>query len=617
MIESMCKITLVLHNNHVDRILNSIHDMGVLHVTQKPVDVAKFAHSIKLKKRIDNFFKYVVHKHHPSIHQASYDGKLEELLTDFESMQKEVENLENETQKYVKMIHKIENWGDYSSELLDKLEEAGVFLKFYVISQKVFDGLDLGDINYQIINNRHGVLYLVTIHRTKDEEGLSFSSQNMPALGSTECHLTLRKLEDDLNKAKETLDSYITYYHYMYRELSKINDELSYLEVKDGINDHYEHISSLVGFAPQAKSAEIEKKLNEIDNIVFDIDRDIKEEDLPNVPILLKNNKFSKMFEPITKLFALPNYAEFDLTPFFAPFFVLFFGLCLSDAGYGVVVSIASLVGIFKLPKFRSFMVLGLILGLSVVFAGIIGGTFFGLDLFKTHLPLLSDLAMFPPEHMFYLALLIGLFQILFGMMVQFFNRYFQAGFLAALSSLGWAIMLIFIVFTYLGNQQASGDFTIGIALINFSKSIPLTVKYWGLSIATLLILFFNDMKVNVFIRLGKGLWELYGITGVFGDLLSYIRLFALGISSAILGTVINSIGTQLLNIDIPIVSHILFLLFIVIGHSCNLALASLGAFVHPLRLTFVEFYKNAGFAGGGKEYSPFKRYYLEKIEHR
>ena len=93
-------------------------------------------------------------------------------------------------------------------------------------------------------------------------------------------------------------------------------------------------------------------------------------------------------------------------------------------------------------------------------------------------------------------------------------------------------------------------------------------------------------------------------VTGVFGDLLSYIRLFALGISSAILGFVFNDISLQLLNI--PYVGWLFFLILLLFGHSINLFLATLGGFIHPMRLTFVEFYKNAGFEGGGKEYKPF-----------
>ena len=105
--------------------------------------------------------------------------------------------------------------------------------------------------------------------------------------------------------------------------------------------------------------------------------------------------------------------------------------------------------------------------------------------------------------------------------------------------------------------------------------------------------------------RIGKGLWDVYGMaTGIFGDLLSYIRLFSLGISSSILGIVINNVAMSILGI--PYIGPLLFVVFLVIAHLGNIAISSLGAFVHPMRLTFVEFYKNAGFKGGGKQYKPF-----------
>jgi V/A-type H+-transporting ATPase subunit I len=108
--------------------------------------------------------------------------------------------------------------------------------------------------------------------------------------------------------------------------------------------------------------------------------------------------------------------------------------------------------------------------------------------------------------------------------------------------------------------------------------------------------------------NIGSGLWNTYNmVTGLLGDLLSYIRLFALGLSSAILGLVFNSLAIQMSG-DIPVLNIVIMVVILVIGHSINIFMSGLGAFVHPLRLTFVEFYKNAGFTGGGKKYEPFKK---------
>jgi len=142
-----------------------------------------------------------------------------------------------------------------------------------------------------------------------------------------------------------------------------------------------------------------------------------------------------------------------------------------------------------------------------------------------------------------------------------------------------------------------------GLLKVDISKFQPY-VKY-PLVTGLLLLLLFNNPQKNIMMNILGGLWVLYGvITGFFGDILSYIRLFALGVSSAILGFVINSIGQQFLSIKI--VGPVIFIVFMLAGHALNIALGALSGFVHPLRLTFVEFFNNAGFSGPGMEYKPF-----------
>jgi len=191
---------------------------------------------------------------------------------------------------------------------------------------------------------------------------------------------------------------------------------------------------------------------------------------------------------------------------------------------------------------------------------------------------------------MFYLSLIIGGIQILFGIIIRIFNISKKMGFRYALSPLGWVILIISLILYFLGL---------------FEHGILIYLFYCLSGISFLLIFLLNNPDSGVFSRFGRGIWDSYGmITGLFGDLLSYIRLFALGISSAILGFVFNDISLQLLNI--PYIGWLFFLILLIVGHSINLFLATLGGFIHPMRLTFVEFYKNAGFKGGGKQYKPF-----------
>jgi V/A-type H+-transporting ATPase subunit I len=198
---------------------------------------------------------------------------------------------------------------------------------------------------------------------------------------------------------------------------------------------------------------------------------------------------------------------------------------------------------------------------------------------------------------MFTLALAFGAVQILFGMVLKAINQIRQQGFGYSLSTWGWFILIVSSGIFYLLDMQnpEAGHF--------FG---PVHTVLVGASVLGIFI--FNHPKRNIFINIGAGLWDAYNmVTGVIGDLLSYIRLFALGLASAILGQVFNQLAFDLAP-DIPLIGILVTLIILLIGHGINIFMSGLGAFVHPLRLTFVEFYKNAGFIGGGKEYKPYQR---------
>jgi len=247
-------------------------------------------------------------------------------------------------------------------------------------------------------------------------------------------------------------------------------------------------------------------------------------------------------------------------------------------------------------PEIKPILSLAQFLGIGTIIFGILTGTFFGINLLNVEVLGKFRNIMLDSQKIFYLALAIGLFQILFGLVIKAINSIRMFGWQYALPSIGWFILILCIL---------------DLALLKLATVVTGYLVYAALA----LIVFWSDPKAGILARIGKGIWDLYGITGIFGDVLSYIRLFALGISSAILGFVINTIGLQILG-SAPVIGPIMFVVFLIIGHAANLMISSLGAFVHPMRLTFVEFYKNAGFIGGGKEYKPFKNKLLIKKEN-
>ncbi len=161
------------------------------------------------------------------------------------------------------------------------------------------------------------------------------------------------------------------------------------------------------------------------------------------------------------------------------------------------------------------------------------------------------------------------------------------------LAEIGWATFIIWGTFAYAGVETGKTFIPDPIGKIIMWSSLAL-------------IVLFNSPSKNPIARIFKGTASLYDITGVFGDVLSYIRLFGLATSGGILGMVVNSMASQAGGV--PIIGPVITIIILLLGHTLVLGLSTLGAFVHPMRLTFVEFYKNAGFGGGGRAFNPFKK---------
>jgi len=197
---------------------------------------------------------------------------------------------------------------------------------------------------------------------------------------------------------------------------------------------------------------------------------------------------------------------------------------------------------------------------------------------------------------LFNLSLVLGAIQIIYGMFVKVANEIYQNGWRSALSTIGWIIIIFGFAINY-GMKKYGVD----PLMISIVFSTIMVIGFLGAFV-------FNNPNRSIFANMAFGLWDTYNMaTGLMGDLLSYIRLFALAISTGVLGYVFNSLAISMAP-DIPVVKYIVIVLILAVGHSINILMGILGSFVHPMRLTFVEFYKNAGFSGGGRKYTPFKR---------
>ncbi len=597
MIVPMFKYYFLVFHEDYQQFLEEIQQLGVVHVVKKEVELTaeikqKYTFADQLEKTIEFLEKREIPK--PEEINAESDGI--KIMNQVFLKQKELDLLQQELEDINRELKKAQIWGNFSPEIIQKLKEQNIYIRFFNGAKKRFSEFVEKGTTAEIISEIENQVNFIVIQTENPGNDFETDEIKSPEFPLSVYQIKFDSVSEEIFEINKQLDSIAEKeIPSLIKTRLEIMESLKFETVKLNTTvEAEEKLMVLEGWVPTSKTEALNQSLSRSEAHFF------FRKATPNdsIPVLLKNNRFSRLFEPIGSMFSLPDYNELDLTVFFAPFFMLFFGFCLGDAGYGLLFVIGA--GIYKLKANKNFipyLSLIQILGVATIIFGAISGTFFGINLIESEIPWLENFKAYflNSDKMFNLALVLGGIQIIFGLFVKAANQTKQFGFAYALSTIGWIVIL-------LGS--------VAYILLSKLKIIPENqiILYCILGAGGFFILFFSDPSVNVFSRVGKGIWDVYStVTGIFGDLLSYIRLFALGLSSAILGFVINDIALQILGSS-KILGPLFFIVFLLMGHTLNILISSLGSFVHPMRLTFVEFYKNAGFKGGGEEYNPFTK---------
>ncbi|MDA3838486.1 MAG: V-type ATP synthase subunit I, partial [Candidatus Delongbacteria bacterium] len=525
MIVPMKKYSFLIYHREYDKFLNELQDIGVVHVIERTDEVAdEIRNKINLIRRIEHTIKVfksrgkVAKEVEKTIDPLELIEDVDKLLLDIDQNLQKCHHLNNELQS-------LQPWGDFSLDSVNKLSEADINVKFYTCSEKAFDEEWLNKYAIEIISRANNVNFV--LFAKKDEEiDIKVDEFKLPERSISELKVEIKKIRDQIKLDNAQLDRHAE------EDIKFITDFKNDIENKKEFEQIQAQCSKeaegkltvLEGWVPETDSSGMVEYL-ESNNTLY-LEGVASEEEIAKVPIMIKNNWFAAMFEPIGKLFSLPSYTEIDLTMFFAPFFMLFFGFCLGDAGYGFVIVLAMTILKFKVAKeFKPILTLGQFLGLMTIIMGAIGGTVFGIDL-KIIDWKFNDMFL-DSNDMFWLALGLGVVQILFGMIIKAANAIKQNGWMYAISTFGWMLLLISLlgmsVKAILGYLKVEESVINSLAYLDTISGIAGKTALVGVA----MILLFNDPKANIFVRIGKGLWELYDITGLFGDILSYIRLFA------------------------------------------------------------------------------------------
>ena len=584
----MTKYDFILMSGDADAFLEKLQSVGVVDITRslKPIDEKseKLSARAEVYRKALSALKTVEKADDPGQKPTDFAVEVMETLRDKDAIEVQLPQLYKEAEER-------KPWGQFDAKSFDRLKDNGLKLHFY--KTKDIDPAWKEQYALSEISKVDGYNYFVVV---ADGEEYDFPLKELPAPERDYAAIEkqIADLEAQVKEKEHRLAQLKWHEPVLQAELDKTMSKLDlHLAHVSGEKAAEDYITVFEGFAPKENEPGLHDML-EHENVYYLVDK-AKSDDNP--PIKLKNNKFVSMFELLTDMYGRPKYDEFDPTVFISIFFMLFFAFCMGDAGYGLVLILASL-GLKKV--LGKIAPLGITLGVATTVVGFLFHTFFSMDI--------SEWSIFAPikgiflpsliagyDGTMVLALIVGIVHICLAMIVKTYQSTKVKGFANSLGTWGWTLLIV------------GGVIVGGLALMGvMDKAVTKWVIIILGGLSALGIFFLNDLHRNPLLNFGSGLWETYNTaTGLLGDVLSYLRLYALGLAGAKLGEAFNAIGLQALG-DGGF-GWVAFILIVIIGHTLNVAMCVLGAFVHPLRLNFLEFFKNSGYEGTGRKYKPLQ----------
>ena len=568
MIEKMTRYDFVLLSSGREEFISALGALGVMDITRasKPID----ERSSLLLARLEVLHTQI------GFTRKGNSPELDILLTEQDHLLLEREGLTH--------------WGDYDR---DKLMSLGLPVNFYCVPEKKFSPEWENECALIETDRGHGKVWFVTV----GDGEIPAKPLPAPERSIPEIDALLKETEVKIEECKAQFEEKKKELPQMEAEAESIKNELElYLADQSGKAAADGALTVYEGFAPESEKERLAQAFDELDCVWYASEAKIED----NPPIKLKNNKFVKQFELLTDMYGRPDYNEFDPTPYLSIFFLLFFAMCMGDAGYGLLLIIGGII-FRKVSGLKNLAPLVTILGAGTFVVGIVMHTFFGVDI--SALPWIPSWLksvmitgmIFGFDAQMILALVIGVVHLSLAMIVKTIYATRNKGFLGSLGTWGWTLLIV------------GGFILLALALFKLVSGPVLKWIIIGLGVVSALGIFlFNDIKRNPLKNIGAGLWDTYNtVTSLLGDVLSYLRLYALGLAGGMLGKAFNDIASMTLGDGSFGLGWLAFPVILVIGHALNLAMCCLGAFVHPLRLNFLEFFKNSGYDGKGRVYKP------------
>lgn len=651
----MKKASLIVHQNYVEEVINTLHENGmmeIIDVSKEEPDTLEEAerasmhpdagvcttYELRLSRLIDILrriksrprgLKDLLHPQPPEIKTVE-DRSLEELYSYTEGILGEIEKnildneqrlkgLEEQKEKINLDIQQVNYLKDFELDISDIGESDYVVVKAGKTS-------DLSSLEVEIERLDRAIVYskqfgsgkkiewavVIASYISEKEEIEKICREKIIEFdlgdlsGSPKDILKmLRKEKNDIDEEKKQLVSHLRVFaEEQLHDLLALREEIQLEKIRKEVSSNFAKTSStyiIKGWVLEKNEHALKTVVSSVsmDHVICSFENPKANPDNP--PTYLETPSWAASFKTFLELFATPKYNEINPTIFMGIFFILFFGIMLGDAGYGLVILFLSLFGYIRFSKYSSMIknwsFMGIWLGLTTTVVGFLTNSFFGdliprffygnpeqslysLTIGGIHLPIepLRD-----PLTILTIALIFGIIHMNLGIILGIYQSYRRRDYKSLFTQhFSWVPL------------QLGGGLLIGYFMLDWQISTMLLYAAAIMILVGIILLFINAGPIGFF-----------DITGFVGDWLSYARLLALGLATAGMALAFNVVG-ELIPEMVPVVGIILLPIILVIAHVANLGIQALGAGVHSLRLQYVEFF-NRFYEGGGREFTPFK----------
>ncbi len=584
MILPMTKITFLGLEAEKSRFLQRLQEVCVTHLIM-PAETSEPTDLIKDLNRVIDVRKFLARKGPKGTPDESLDYGT--ICSRREDLGREESTLQADIVTLKKQWTQAEPWGDFSVEDVEGLKNKGLSIQFFRVPRKVYETLSFDGIFHQVITEKSSEFCFATFGVEPVQLGVI--EEKAPAQSAVEIE---RAISYKQAKREEIEKEYVALAQSL-ETLEKAEASITdMLEFKRAVLNSREELDNRL-FILQCWSPVSEEDLLRRLGGSFKLYHYAEEPDeQERMPVKLENPPAFESGEDLVRIYSYPSAQDFDPTPFVLYCFVIFFGMIVGDFGYGLVL-LGLTVYVHRKLKGRSPMAVRMVrlmymLSGSVLVWGVIGAGFFGMTLEPDH-PLVRISVMDynsqeGQAEIMIISIIIGMVHICLSLLIRLYKEH-------DLSCLGW-IVAIWSAFFYLNSKMA--------------HNLDNPPAMYGLIAGLSVVFLFSSKSRNPLLRVAEGLQGLLGVIQIFSDVLSYLRLFALGVATVYIAQTFNILAESVSG-SIPVLGMIFAGIILLLGHTLNLGLAIMGGVIHGLRLNFLEWYRWC-FEGDGLEYKPFQR---------